>query len=152
MYDTVVTLSHLVAESFPQLAKITGADSIKSLASGKWSRKQILGHLIDSASNNHQRFVRAQLAESLSFPEYEQEGWVQSQQYQHESWTDLVALWKSYNLHLAHIIANIPEEKLNNCVTVGDDEPVTLRFLVEDYVRHLRHHLAQILPEFEVSS
>ena len=92
MHDTANSLSHSVVKSLTKLAKITDAESAKPLASGKWSRKKILGHLVDSASNNHQRFVRAQLTESLSFPEYEQEGWVQSQHYQEESWADLVAL------------------------------------------------------------
>ena len=128
-----------------QLAAITEAESTKSHAPGKWSKKQILGHLIDSAANNHQRFVRAQLSTSLSFPAYAQNEWVAAQQYQSESWPALVRLWTSYNAHLLHVLSNIPEEKWNHLCKIGEGEPVTLAFLAEDYVRHFEHHIAQIL-------
>ena len=142
---TASTLIHLITETYPKLLQIHEADSVKPLAPGKWSRKQLLGHLIDSASNNHQRFVRVQVADGLSMPSYGQQQWIRSQHYQDEPWLELLAFWRSYNLHLTHVIAHIPEETLNNRVTVGDDEPTTLRFLVEDYDRHLKHHLEQIL-------
>ena len=128
-----------------QLAKISEADSEKFPAPGKWSPKQIIGHLIDSASNNHQRFVRVQLQDKLSLPRYEQELWVAAQNYQDESWSQLLSFWQSYNQHLAHVIANIPAEKLSHLVRIGEGEPVTLKFLIEDYVAHLRQHLRQIL-------
>lgn len=128
-----------------QLAAITEVESANVHAPGKWSKKQILGHLIDSAANNHQRFVRAQLSTPLSFPGYAQNDWVAAQQYQSESWSALVRLWTSYNTHLLHVISNIPEEKWKHQCKIGEGEPVTLAFLAEDYVRHAEHHLAQIL-------
>ncbi len=128
-----------------QLAQITDADAAQIPAPGKWSKKQILGHLIDSAANNHQRFVRVQLVDGLSLLGYAQNDWVEVQQYNRAAWSDLLALWKHYNQHLLHVIAQIPAEKLANTLRVGDGEPVTLRFLVEDYVRHLQNHLRQIL-------
>src|SRR5256885_11591768 len=75
----------------------------------KWSAKQIIGHLIDSAANNHQRFVRAQFTDDLIFPGYEQEAWVQVQSYDQEPWLQLVQLWRHYNLHLLHVMSAVPE-------------------------------------------
>lgn len=112
-------------------------------APGKWSRKEIIGHLIDSAANNHQRFVRAQEGGELVFPKYEQDHWVGVQRYNEASWPDLIALWRLYNYHLARVIEAIPDEKLTVRCTIVPNEPVTLGFLVEDYLAHLKHHLRQ---------
>ncbi len=114
------------------------------LSPGKWSRKEILGHLVDSASNNHQRFVRAQLSDKLEFPPYAQTEWVEIQDYADESWQLLVELWSAYNLHLAHVIANIPPERLKVQCRIGDKEATTLEDLIADYVRHMEHHLKQL--------
>jgi DinB family protein len=111
---------------------------------GGWSRKQVLGHLIDSASNNHQRFVRAALAGALDFPGYDQDGCVRVAAVQQIPWRTLVALWTSYNRYLAHVIAFLPEDKLDATCRIGTNDPVTLRFLAEDYLTHLVHHLSQI--------
>jgi hypothetical protein len=111
----------------------------------KWSKKEILGHLVDSAANNHLRFVRAQLAEKefVSFA-YEQNFFVSSQQYQNCSSADLVAFWQAYNIHLAHVIQHINPEVLGTLCRIGNYEPVTFEFLVKDYNDHLVHHLNQI--------
>lgn len=111
---------------------------------GKWSRKQILGHLIDSASNNHQRFVRAQEGGELLSPGYHQDHWVNVQGYHAAHWTDLITLWSAYNGHLVRVIAGISEQAAEVRCSIGTDAPVTLAFLVGDYVDHLWHHLAQI--------
>jgi hypothetical protein len=112
-----------------------------------WSRKEILGHLIDSASNNHQRFVRAQISPPLSFPGYEQEAWVRTQDYAGRPWSELVLLWHGYNRHLVHVMSRIPSAAFaNECVCPGrPDEPATLGDHMTDYVDHLEHHLGQIL-------
>ena len=127
------------------LGKIAEADSNQALSAGKWSRKQVLGHLIDSAANNHQRFIRAQLSRELVFPGYEQECWVSTQHYQEESWSLLVALWRHYNRHLLHVMSHVPADKLGCRCVIGGSEPVTLEFLMQDYLVHLKHHLRQIL-------
>jgi hypothetical protein len=105
----------------------------------------VIGHLIDSAFNNQQRFVRAQLGASLAFPGYAQESWVAAQAYQQRTWADLVGLWAALNRHLAHVIAHIEPRTLGTPCTIGEGAPVTLRFVAEDYVRHLHHHLAQVV-------
>lgn len=126
-----------------KLRAVSPGDAALRRGPGRWSKKEIIGHLIDSAANNHQRFVRAQHTANFAFPNYEQEHWVMNQDYETAEWPQLVEFWLSYNHHLAHVITRIPKEKLALYCTIGDDEPVTLGFLVEDYLRHLQHHLAQ---------
>lgn len=109
-----------------------------------WSVKEIVGHLVDSAANNHQRFVRAQPGREFSFPGYEQDAWVQSQDYQNQSWPELVDLLVLYNHHLAHVIRRMPDSASAVPCRIGTNEAVSLAFLVEDYLVHLRHHLKQI--------
>ena len=109
-----------------------------------WSRKELIAHLIDSASNNHQRFVRAAQQVSLEFPGYDQAGNIKVQVPLLAPWPVLVSLWASYNRYLSHLIAHLPADKLQTPCRIGDSDPVTLAFLVEDYVVHLEHHLAQI--------
>jgi hypothetical protein len=137
-------LSHIVDSTDGALRQISEQESGKPVLAGGWSRKQVLGHLIDSASNNHQRFVRAALQGSLDFPAYEQAGCVRVQAVEEAPWTTLIALWTSYNRYLVHVIAHLPTDKLEAPCRIGSGEPVTLRFLVEDYLRHLLHHLGQI--------
>jgi hypothetical protein len=128
----------------PRLRAISSEESAKPLRAGGWSRKQVMGHLIDSASNNHQRFVRAALQPSLEFPRYDQDGNVRIQAPQEADWSMLVSLWAAYNRYLAHIIAHLPASKLETKCCIGDGEPVTLSFLAWDYLTHLLHHLRQI--------
>jgi hypothetical protein len=111
---------------------------------GGWSRKQLLGHLIDSASNNHQRFVRALLQDEYRGPTYDQEGLVRVERFQEMPWADLVDLWAGYNRFLAHILDGVPEEKKNTPCYVGENPVMTLEALAEDYLKHMNHHLDQI--------
>jgi DinB superfamily len=112
---------------------------------GKWSIKEIIGHLIDSAANNHQRFVRLQNAAEDVNIRYDQEFWVNVQAYQSEKWVDLVDLWYYYNKHLSHVMANLNQAMLDNKCDMGYSEQKPLEFVVKDYIRHLEHHLKQIL-------
>jgi hypothetical protein len=133
-----------VDAALPKLRSLAAADAAQPLAPGKWSPKQVIGHLVDSATNNHQRFVRAQPGPALVFPAYAQDEWVKSQHYDDRPWDDLTSFWHAYNHHLAHVIAQIPEDRRQVLCTIGANAPVTLGFLAYDYVVHLRHHLAQV--------
>jgi len=147
MQNSLKEFESLLSMALPLLHSISESESSTRPAPDKWSKKEILGHLIDSASNNHQRFVRAQLSSEIRLPEYEQERWVRTQSYQTESWENIVELWKSFNLHLLHVAAKIPVDKINSLCFIGESEPVTLEFLFSGYVQHMKHHLQQILTE-----
>ncbi len=110
----------------------------------RWSISEVIGHLVDSACNNHQRFVRAQSTDALTFPKYEQNDWVAAAHYRDFNWRSLVALWSDYNRMLAGLIRKIPAEALAVRCTITPGDPCTLGFLVTDYLDHLNHHL-QIL-------
>jgi hypothetical protein len=137
-------LRGLVEAAEPLLRQIPESESMRAALPGGWSRKQVLGHLIDSASNNHQRFVRAMLQPSLDFPGYDQEGNIRVQAVQEADWVLLISLWAAYNRYLAHLIAHVPPPQLDTPCRIGAGEPVTLGFLASDYLIHLHHHLRQI--------
>jgi len=108
--------------------------------------KQLLGHLIDSASNNHQRMIRLQYNEILFFPDYTQDNdrWIAIQDYQHTNWKNLVELWKSFNLHIIHLIESIDKSKLNNSWTDFEGTKVTLEDMIKGYPSHLSLHIKDI--------
>jgi hypothetical protein len=137
-------LLSVVEAAEPRLREISALESTKPILSGGWSRKQVIGHLIDSASNNHQRFVRAVLQPSLDFPGYDQDGNTRVQAPQEADWLLLVSLWAAYNRYLAHIIARLPASKLETPCRIASRELVTLGFVATDYLTHLIHHLSQI--------
>lgn len=136
-------LRNEIARSTPVLRAFTDLDASARLGSRKWNRKELLGHLIDSAANNHQRIVRAQLGDALVFPGYEQDSWVAAQRYRSRAWSELVDVWVAFNSQVANAIESVPASKLPTRCVIDAGEPVTLEFLMRDYLRHLRHHLAQ---------
>lgn len=109
-----------------------------------WSRKQILGHLIDSAANNHQRFVRGQLDRELITPGYAQREWVDTERFNDREWADLIQFWLAYNRHLLHIMSHAAPQSLDSIIRIGDNVPVSLEFVMIDYVSHMKHHLEQL--------
>ena len=146
--DVAKDLADVLASGRPALEAIGEADSLRTRGDGTWSRRQILGHLVDSALNNLHRFVRAQQVDELVFPGYEQNAWVDFGGYQERPWPAIVILWAELNGQIAHVIGRVPPERLATPCRIGDGPPVPLEFVARDYVRHLRHHLEQILePE-----
>jgi hypothetical protein len=145
-------LGRTVAEVKPLLLKLKNADTSKRPSPSKWSKKEILGHLMDSASNNHQRFVRAALQGELTFPGYEQDKLVELQQFRDIDWGFLVELWVAYNRFLAHVLTCLPPKAASIVCNIGKNKPATLGWIAEDYVAHLKHHLNQILgTKFETT-
>ncbi len=134
-----------LSASAPRLLALGEARASASRGEGKWVRKEILGHLIDSAANNHQRFVRARFVDSFTWPGYQQDEWVAVHGYRERPWADLVDLWTVLNTHLAFAMDSVPAERLATPCIIGGDPPAPLGWWMDDYVRHMRHHLAQIL-------
>ncbi len=145
MKDIAYEIRSIVDQASDSLALMKPDEVSLKDRPDKWSKKEILGHLIDSAANNHQRFVRACYNAAASFPTYDQNAWVLIQRYNESEWEALVKLWSAYNRHLSDIIERIPEEAMSSPCNIGKEEAVTLEFVVKDYLRHLRHHLNQIL-------
>lgn len=134
----------------PVALRVLKEDELEVKISGdKWSKKEILGHLIDSASNNLHRFVRGRYEDSPAIF-YDQDEWVRLQGYQAERLDVLVDLWESSNRHLAHVIKNIPKEDLSRTCIGRTGEKYSLEFLIDDYLRHLEHHLKQIVPDLNL--
>ena len=144
-----------VMDATARLREITEDASRQKSSPDDWSPIEILGHLIDSAANNHQRFVRAQFTDDLVFSGYEQNEWVSSQKYADESWPEVIQLWSSYNLHIQYLASVIPaailtKPRANHNLDqiafklVDRSDATTLEYLIRDYVDHLRHHLNQI--------
>lgn len=127
-----------------RLRAVSDKDATVKPAPDRWSKKEVVGHLIDSAANNHQRFVRAQQSSQLVSPLYGQEEWVRIQDYQSAPWQDLIEFWRLYNLHLASVIRRIPADKLEILCKIGDKQPVPLGNVVESYITHMKHHLGKI--------
>ena len=112
--------------------------------SGGWTRKEIVGHLLDSATNNRQRFVRAASEGSYAGPQYAQDAWVAAHGYASQSWETLLRWWQVEHEILAAVVDRVPEDRLQTACLVGDEESVSLQFLIEDYLTHQRWHLAQL--------
>jgi hypothetical protein len=133
-----------VEEAFPRLSNLQPEEVSAKPNQEKWSKKEMLGHLIDSATNNHQRFVRAAYAAADRFPGYDQNRWVIVQHYQDMEWAELVQFWAIYNRHLCRVIECLPAAILSTPCNLGGDRMATLEFVIRDYLRHLRHHLDKL--------
>ncbi len=144
MLQTALNRLDLILQHAPNaLAQINALDFAHKVQADKWSKKETLGHLIDSASNNHQRFIRAQF-ETAPAIRYDQNQWNACGFYQDIDTEQLISFWTSYNKQLLELAKRIPAERLANPVKIGENM-VTLEFVITDYVEHLEHHLKQIM-------
>ncbi|WP_257669810.1 DinB family protein [Parapedobacter tibetensis] len=142
--DAINRLEYL-CDIIPQLLHEISEEEFSTKPSPeKWSKKEILGHLIDSATNNHQRFVRVQFEDCPSIW-YDQDNWVAYSRHQQVPKEQLIAFWASYNRYLAILLSHIPNENLQCTCRMRDGGVVTLNFLIDDYVAHLEHHLGQMV-------
>lgn len=142
-------LKRLIAILPGRLAAISASRAAAKPAPNRWSVKEELGHLIDSAANNHQRIVRAQMESDLDLPSYDGDRWVELHGYQGREWTDLIALWRAGNTQLLAAAATAPDSAWSHTLRVGGSEPMTLGFVLDDYVAHMANHLRHIGIEMD---
>jgi len=152
---------NLILESAEKkLRSISDEQSARKSSPGKWSSKEVLGHLVDSSINNMIRFVNGQFKDDLVFSGYDQNKWVESQNYQNAEWDFLINLWKMNNQQIVRLVGSIKNDTLKKSTMnhnydqiawreLSKAETATLEYLIEDYIGHMKHHLGQI---FEMNS
>jgi hypothetical protein len=133
-------LVSVLRDAMPWLVTVSEAEASVPEREGKWSAKQVIGHLIDSAVNNLGRIVRMQIEANPSLRGYEQMEWVSLQHYAEREWSQVLALWFALNEHVAWTIEHVEKARLENQGVI-EGEPLTLGFLIADYVAHMEHHL-----------
>ncbi|PTT77260.1 MULTISPECIES: DinB family protein [unclassified Chryseobacterium] len=138
-------LKNIVEEELLKFEEINEEDWAYKISPEKWSKKEILGHLCDSALSNIRRFVITQYKENENIV-YDQDFWVKAQNYQNIPTSDIITLWKILNLQIVHVVENIPDEDLQRTCDMTKTEPqiFTLEFIINDYISHLQHHLKAI--------
>ena len=126
-----------------QLSAISPETAAQPLEPGKWSIQQTVGHLIDSCNNNLQRLIRLQIAPQLTFPGYQQDDWVRLQRYDLLAWPEVLMLFLALNRHFAHAIEHADARCFPH-IWLFEGQPLTLGFILADYIAHLDHHLRQL--------
>ncbi|MBF9016331.1 MULTISPECIES: DinB family protein [unclassified Oceanispirochaeta] len=142
MKNESIELNKLVQDLYEKNKDLTEDFTSIQLSEDKWSVKEIFGHLIDSAANNYQRFIRLQEDKELSFPGYGTD-WIKKVPYNSYPYASLLTLWKEYNLLLCHIFENLDESDLQNTWNTEKGK-LTLEFLVRDYISHLKLHIKHL--------
>lgn len=144
--DTALEIESLIESWRRRLLELDAVSAHAKPSLDRWSISEVIGHLVDSACNNHQRFVRAQHCSEFVFPKYSQNEWVAAANYQESDWESLVQRWYYYNRQIAGLIRNMRTSSLLTPCTITPYETCTLGFLVTDYLDHMIHHL-NILAE-----
>ena len=160
MLNYPYTLKVILNKATRSLKLISEAEFSSKTFPKKWSKKETLGHLIDSAVNNLRRFTKAAIQNDYRFERYDQDLWVEFNDYQSQQAKDLIRLWESLNYHIAHVVSQIPDEKLQKMTTEHNFDEIcmlrvepksesSLSYLIWDYLYHMEHHLSQIIRTYE---
>jgi hypothetical protein len=140
-----LTLLHALIDQVPARLEQLPQGKVESKpAPSQWSPKQELGHLVDSAANNHQRIVRAFLEDRPAVPGYDGDRWVEVHAYQNRDWHELIQVWRLLNLQLLAAAQAVPQGAWTRTCTIDNSSPLTLQFVFDDYLRHMVHHLQHI--------
>jgi len=137
-------LRTLIHEIPPRLNKLAPSQLELKPSANSWSPKEELGHLLDSAANNHQRIVRVQLEDKLKMPGYDGNAWVELHRYQQRNWQEMIELWRALNKQLLAAAEAVPNSAWSRTCTIAGSKPLTLKFVFEDYLDHMTHHLEHI--------
>jgi hypothetical protein len=148
MNDTVKELRALVEEYATKFNAINEADFSAKPLPTKWSKKEVIGHLIDSAQNNLRRFIVGQYESQPPKIVYDQDFWVQANGYQQMEKEEVIALWKLTNERICDILTNMPQQNYLKRADTGKTEVQlrSLQWLAEDYIKHMKHHFNQVIP------
>lgn len=149
--DLARPLAQTIERELPHLQALTDEQASVPRDPGKWRPKEELGHLIDSATNNHVRFAAAALGPEFRGSGYAQDDWVRLHGYSSMSWSVIVDFWFAYNSLLNRLIERIPESQMKTQCTIGAGQPVTLGFLIDDYILHMQHHIDLLLRRTSVT-
>ncbi|HXR17511.1 MAG TPA: DinB family protein [Terriglobales bacterium] len=142
--QALTKLRALLNEVPPRLSKLPPSQTEGKPSPSKWSPKEELGHLLDSAANNHQRIVRTQLEDKPKMPGYDGNAWVKLHGYQQRNWQEMIELWRALNRQLLSAAEAVPDDGWSRTCTIADSQPLTLKFVFEDYIEHMMHHLKHI--------
>jgi hypothetical protein len=142
--QTLDRFAAIVAAGAEQLPALSVEHAASRPQPGAWSKKEELGHLIDSAINNYARIIRVQKESAPVLPGYQQDAWVERQGYSDRDWRELITLWSALNEHMLAAAARISPAALARTCTIAGSQPMTLEFVIEDYVDHMIHHLQHI--------
>ena len=148
MENVVKELLEILKTYSVKIGTITDAEFSRKHAPLKWSKKEVLGHLVDSAQNNLRRFICGQYEKTPSKIVYDQDFWVRANGYQSATKEDVIALWKLVNQRIADVLTQMPADNYERESDTGKDavQLHALKWLAEDYVKHMKHHLNQIIP------
>ncbi|MFT3910340.1 MAG: DinB family protein [Ferruginibacter sp.] len=142
MQYIISELENIINKYWPLLKELDEEKASYKSSPNKWSKKELIGHMIDSAQNNIRRFVVAQY-EDKPLIRYAQDHWVAAAGYNDYPFIDLIRLWILLNMHVVRVLKNIPETMLNR--DVQTESLHTIEWLAADYNKHLLHHLHQVL-------